>query len=288
MRTLSANFDAHLREGYRCWCLLIETLSGEKFGFTSTINPLTIDGVTYDPTTGITPSQYRADLRTEPASSSFDGFFSTDIKEVDLLSGSIDGAIATLFVCSWLNPPSTLNMNTALILSVGTLGKATSTDRGYRSEFLSAEVKLSRSRRKTTQPSCRATLGDSECAVNLSQYQFNGQVSAQIQGVGFRFSVISQNSKAEPKTTHFYRNGYVVFTTGQNAGQRFKISEHNDTNRFELLDRPLYPLDNGDRFLAVVGCDKTLTECHEKFSNSDNFRGEPFVPGPDSLVRSPN
>ncbi|HKR91916.1 phage BR0599 family protein, partial [Novosphingobium sp.] len=34
-------------------------------------------------------------------------------------------------------------------------------------------------------------------------------------------------------------------------------------------------------------CDHTLNTCAARFSNAANFRGEPFLPGNDLLVRYP-
>jgi uncharacterized phage protein (TIGR02218 family) len=49
------------------------------------------------------------------------------------------------------------------------------------------------------------------------------------------------------------------------------------------------PLDqaiaSGTRVLVMQGCDHTLTTCAQRFGNAINFRGEPFLPGNDLVVR---
>jgi len=35
------------------------------------------------------------------------------------------------------------------------------------------------------------------------------------------------------------------------------------------------------------GCDKSFATCRNKFSNSENFRGFPHMPGNDFIVRLP-
>ncbi|MEO1709526.1 MAG: phage BR0599 family protein, partial [Pseudomonadota bacterium] len=41
----------------------------------------------------------------------------------------------------------------------------------------------------------------------------------------------------------------------------------------------------GDTFLLTAGCDKYLDTCASKFTNHENFRGFPFMPGNDVLTR---
>jgi uncharacterized phage protein (TIGR02218 family) len=42
----------------------------------------------------------------------------------------------------------------------------------------------------------------------------------------------------------------------------------------------------GDCFAAVAGCDKELDTCIARFNNAVNFRGEPFVPGTDKILKT--
>ena len=44
----------------------------------------------------------------------------------------------------------------------------------------------------------------------------------------------------------------------------------------------------GARAIAIEGCDHTLATCASRFANAVNFRGEPFLPGNDLLVRYGN
>jgi hypothetical protein len=43
----------------------------------------------------------------------------------------------------------------------------------------------------------------------------------------------------------------------------------------------------GDLIIISEGCDKAFTTCRLRFSNSENFRGEPYLPGMDLLTRYP-
>jgi len=47
---------------------------------------------------------------------------------------------------------------------------------------------------------------------------------------------------------------------------------------------PRVKLSEGDKYRAVIGCDKRFETCIKKFNNAVNFRGEPHVPGYDELL----
>ena len=55
-----------------------------------------------------------------------------------------------------------------------------------------------------------------------------------------------------------------------------------------LLARPIeQTIPSGTRVLLREGCDRTLGTCHARFTNTANFRGEPFLPGNDLVARYP-
>ncbi len=285
MRTIANKHHNELLSGHKCWCVLIVRRDGKRHGYTSHNKALSIGNDTFLPYGGITPSQFRTDLKTEVASSQVLGVYG-EITETDILSAQLDGAETTLFITSWRNPPNAVNTNTCLILTVGTLGKATLTDRQWEMEILSLEEKLSQNRRDRTQPTCRATLGDDRCQVVLGSYQWRGEVTGVVQNRELSTMVIGQSVFAKPGQDNFYNNGRIEFTTGAARGERAKILSHAQS-QMNLLTRPFNRIAVGDRFIVTVGCDKSLDECRVKFNNTDNFRGEPFVPGPNALLRSP-
>ena len=49
-----------------------------------------------------------------------------------------------------------------------------------------------------------------------------------------------------------------------------------------------YVVTAGDTFVVYAGCTKRYTEdCLTKFNNGLNFRGFPFLPGDDLLLKGP-
>jgi hypothetical protein len=85
-----------------------------------------------------------------------------------------------------------------------------------------------------------------------------------------------------------YVGGTIEFTTGQNAGKVIEIAGHDSgTNVVTLFTEMPFPIQPGDTFKLVQGCDKTRETC-KLYNNIINFRGEPDVPGQDEYLRYPN
>ena len=70
------------------------------------------------------------------------------------------------------------------------------------------------------------------------------------------------------------------------AGLTFEVKQQQG-DAIALVQTPPAPLMESDRFEVTAGCDKRFATCRDKFANVPNFRGEPFVPGVDSLLDYP-
>jgi hypothetical protein len=82
-----------------------------------------------------------------------------------------------------------------------------------------------------------------------------------------------------------YPLGYVLFTSGQNAGLKWsiKVQTLSSGSLIQLqLIKPLpFPVAVGDELLLVPGCDKSLATCQNVFNNLIHFGGQPMVPNPE-------
>ena len=89
-----------------------------------------------------------------------------------------------------------------------------------------------------------------------------------------------------------FANGVLTFETGPNAGSSVEIKTFDaGTDTITLFLNAKFLPEVGDRIVAVWGCSHTLTGaagCVERFQNVWNYRGEPFIPGPDQLLYYPN
>lgn len=106
--------------------------------------------------------------------------------------------------------------------------------------------------------------------------------------------------------TNWYRFGLLTWITGANIGISIEVKESTQEGygetTFELFEDMPFDIVAGDTFEVTAGCDKILmtaavvdeetelteSTCITKFDNLHNFRGEPFVPGWDELLRTPD
>lgn len=85
----------------------------------------------------------------------------------------------------------------------------------------------------------------------------------------------------------YFEGGLLTWETGKNAGRSQEIKTYSPS-KLVLFQRPFYPIQPGDRYVARPGCDKRIATCADKFDNAINFRGEPHVPGQDEYYATPN
>jgi len=83
-----------------------------------------------------------------------------------------------------------------------------------------------------------------------------------------------------------YIFGELRWLEGPNCGLVFAIIK-GQGNDIWLADQPSQAVSVGDRALITTGCDKSFSTCRDRFQNSINFRGEPYLPGNDLLTRYP-
>lgn len=253
-----------------CWRL--ERRDGAGLALTSHDRPLTIGGVRYEPSPGMTPSAIRAELGIEARSSEIAGALSSAaIGEADILAGRWDGAGLQLFAVDWEAPETG-----AIDLLSGELGHVESRDGEYSVDLLGVAAKLVRPICPLTSPECRAELGDPRCRVDMTGRSVRAKV------IGAAGHLIEVDQPVDER----FRFGRVRFLGGSANGEARIIL---GAAGFELTLRsaPIGTVAAGDWVEIVEGCDKRLATCSGRFANAANFRGEPHLPGNDLLTRYP-
>lgn len=82
----------------------------------------------------------------------------------------------------------------------------------------------------------------------------------------------------------YFAYGTVKFTSGANAGYTLQVGKF--APGVVTLDLPPpHPLNVGDTYTIVAGCDRQFGTCKNRFNNVVHFRGEPYVPGMDTILR---
>ena len=93
---------------------------------------------------------------------------------------------------------------------------------------------------------------------------------------------MSDSASTEPET--WFAGGLFTVTSGAAEGRSMEVKS-SEPGEWELhLPMPLQ-VSAGDTYTLVAGCDELIGTCDEKFDNSLNFQGRPYVPGQDRVVQ---
>jgi uncharacterized phage protein (TIGR02218 family) len=77
----------------------------------------------------------------------------------------------------------------------------------------------------------------------------------------------------------------IVWLSGLNAGRTSFVRIWNNTSKVaKIYDLLPNDITVGDKFVYAIGCDKTIETCSAVFGNAVNFRGEPYLPGPNKVI----
>ncbi|MDI3379299.1 DUF2163 domain-containing protein [Acinetobacter sp. V89_7] len=125
------------------------------------------------------------------------------------------------------------------------------------------------------QPSCKNTLFDMRCGLISEEHAVLASVDQD--------SSLSRIVCNIAKPQGYFTQGVVEFTAGLNVGIKRTIRLHE--NGSLLLTLPLTQMPEvGESIKVYPGCDKTMDTCSIRFNNLERFRGEPFVPVPETAV----
>ncbi len=115
---------------------------------------------------------------------------------------------------------------------------------------------------------CTHVFGDEGCKFDEN----STKVSNQVVGEGSEVGYILDSARGE--ADGYWRNGIIIFTDGQNAGEIRSVKNFIFGENKILLD---YSLPNtpaaGDKYDLFQGCDKAYDTCKDRFSNQANFGG---------------
>jgi hypothetical protein len=81
----------------------------------------------------------------------------------------------------------------------------------------------------------------------------------------------------------YFTQGVLRFTSGVNSGLSYSIKS-DAGGVFTLATKTFQPPAFQDRFTAFAGCDHSILQCTQRFSNLNNFGGFSFVPVPESAI----
>lgn len=253
-------------------------LSGTVLRYTTADRPLTLNGNTYAAdgpliTRGATRCAVGLEVDTltlkvqADASNLVDGVPWTRAA----LTGVFDGAEVMLeraFGPAWDQP-----MVATVALFSGRMG-GPNYDNGLTIEVKShTELFDTKIPRNLYQPACLNTLYDTGCGIDRDSKMETGAVT-----VG---AVTNIQTNLVGQQAGYFALGVLTFTSGVNAGITRSVKWY-QTGCFDFaLPLPKAPA-AGDTFNVVPGCDRSQATCNSKFNNVIRFRGQPYIPSPET------
>ncbi len=279
MRAIPETLQAKLSGGVTtlCWCWRIERADGVTLGFTDHDRDLVFGGLTWRAKSGFQPGETRSEMGLSVDAASIAGALDDEtLTEADLARGVYDGARVTCLRVDWSAPEDRVTVWT------GELGETRRGEQFFEAELRGLSHRLTQTTGRVYSRRCDAELGDARCGKDVSGAAFTGTGEA-IQHVSARAFTASGLDAFAPG---WFLRGRLTWTSGENAGAAFDIAAHRG-GFIEMETAPAAPVQPGDAFSITAGCDKRLTTCRDKFSNSVNFRGFPFMPGNDALLAGP-
>lgn len=125
------------------------------------------------------------------------------------------------------------------------------------------------------QPPCRHTLFNVNCALNAASFTQSATVAG-----GSTQSLINTTGAlpAVGSTALPYALGTVTWLTGNNKGLSNFVKLQNSSTQLALDIPTFLPVQTGDTFSIIPGCDKTFATCLNTYNNLINFGGMRFLP----------
>ncbi|MFC5385357.1 DUF2163 domain-containing protein [Aquamicrobium segne] len=258
-----------------CHCWRLERRDGAIFGFTDHDCKLQVDGMVFEPQTGLSASEARQSLGLSVDTVDVEGALSSDhIRDEDIAAGLYDGATVETFLVNWRKPEHFARIRKA------TIGKITRSDGRFVAELESLLHQLDKPNGRYVTRKCDAELGDGRCGVNLEQPAFNGAGLVEaVEGPD-----VMRVSGLGGIEAGWFSFGVLTWISGARAGQAVRVIDHRIEGASSILtlETATGPdVGAGDGFSIVAGCDHSFATCKAKFANGLNFRGFPHLPGND-------
>lgn len=245
------------------------------FGFTDHDVDIIVDSVTYKAASGFTPSAVQNTASLSVDNLDVEGMLSAgNITEADIMAGLYDFAEIEIFQINY----NDVTQGT-LKLRRGWLGEVSLVKQQFVVEVRGLTQRLSQTIGELYSASCRAAFADSRCKINAATYTVSGAITSVISNQEFKDS-------SRTETSGLYNFGKITFTSGANIGLSMEVKEFISGGKIVLVLPMPYNIAIGDSYSLIQGCDKTLATCANQYNNVVNFRGEPHVPGLDSMLET--
>ncbi|MCP4100463.1 MAG: DUF2163 domain-containing protein, partial [Lentisphaerae bacterium] len=214
MKTVSAELKSHLASETPTVAKLwrIDRKDSTIMGFTEHDIDILYDGVTYQGSTGFTPSAISTSSSLSVDNLEVHAYLdSENITEADILSGLFDLAEINIYLVNY----NDTSMG-AVHLTRGTLGNISIGDITFIAEMMSLSQQLQQNIGRLHGPDCDADLGDDRCKVNLTSYTVTGTITAVTDN-----QIFIDTGRAE--ADDYFNYGKLTWTSGNNDGRSMEV-----------------------------------------------------------------
>jgi uncharacterized phage protein (TIGR02218 family) len=123
--------------------------------------------------------------------------------------------------------------------------------------------------RRLWQATCSHVFGDAMC--QFDRYSMAVTVTAQSASTG---QIVTGFN---PSPSNLYDDGTIIGLSGANGGLKRTVSGA-ESGTVYLTVPYVYPVNSGDMFQMLPGCDHTLSACQNYFNNLGHYGGQPYIP----------
>jgi uncharacterized phage protein (TIGR02218 family) len=260
----------------RCWKMTCR--DGSTIGFTDHDRNIRFDDLVYEANSGVDGSEIEQTLGFARDNQEITGALTSGrLGIADIRAGRFDAAQVEIWMVNWINPEQRfLDRSFAL-------GGITEEDGRFRAELCGASAGFSQIRGRRFQRACDADLGDTRCGIDLdiADYWCEAEILALLS------ELVVVIDGAQGFESGWFRSGKACFLDGSNKNIFVGIAEHivQDTQvKLHLWSPAPHALSIGTKMHLTVGCNKSFSQCRDRFGNEKRFCGFPHIPGNDFLL----
>lgn len=234
--------------------------NGTKIYITDNGNNIDFDRNDYSMNHGMQIMKMKKDITVDSDELVLQFFLDDKIfKITDIQNNIFQNASITLFQIDKVNQKQ--------IIFVGEVTKIEIFDHHFEMKIASQKQKLFSTICKLFSPTCRASLGDAQCQVDLNSKKVSGNVTA------VAANQMSITSNALNQENGYFDYGHIIFDDDQN--KKLVVRNFFKGGKIFFNSKPIFEINDRDLFEIFPGCDKKFITCKNKFNNSINFQGEP-------------
>lgn len=257
---------------YHTFCWWLKRRDGVVMGFTEHDRDLIMDGVCYHASGGMMSTALMCKENLSIDHMDIEGILQHDmISEVDIVSGKYAYAELRIYQVDFAHLPYVKKL-----IKRGWMGEITLKDHRFIATLEGLTNRLHQEIGEHYSASCRAEFGDHHCKKDRAAYCYQGSIE----------HVYDTHSFYDSQTAYdddYFSHGVLTWLSGKHQGTCSEIHSYRQ-GVFEIRYPLYYPMEKGDRYEVVAGCDKRKQTCALRFQNVINFRGEPHIPGPKNML----